>query len=250
MLDLRTFWSSTMAMEDKMRGLIGLGRYPLDRPASPEYDQLVEHARNDLATEGMFNLPGFLRPGVADRLAAELHPALQQVETVNHTLCAGQLGTSDLVAIHDDALLIRFLTVAMKRPGLHAMADPLARLNVMAYRAGEALNWHFDRSEFTTTLLLQAPDAGDSFEYRTDLRSDTDPNHDGVAALLQDRDPRKQSLDLAAETLSVFRGRNTAHRVTPVMGARHRVVAVFSCYDRPGVLFSAEERMGFYGRAA
>ncbi|KAG1702812.1 50S ribosomal protein L21 [Nymphon striatum] len=27
----------------------------------------------------------------------------------------------------------------------------------MAYKEGETLNWHFDRSEFTTTLLLQAP---------------------------------------------------------------------------------------------
>jgi hypothetical protein len=37
------------------------------------------------------------------------------------------------------------------------MADPLARLNAMAYGEGQGLNWHFDRAEFTTTLLLQAP---------------------------------------------------------------------------------------------
>ena len=28
-----------------------------------------------------------------------------------------------------------------------------------------------------------------------------------------------------------------------------RMIAIFSCYERPGVLFSEEERAGFYGRA-
>ncbi len=43
---------------------------------------------------------------------------------------------------------------------LHTMDRPLARVNVMAYGEGQALNWHFDRSEFTTTLQLEQPDAG------------------------------------------------------------------------------------------
>ena len=120
----------------------------------------------------------------------------------------------------------------------------------MAYRQGEALNWHFDRAEFTTTLLLQAPDEGGIFEYRTDLRSDDDPNYDGVARLLQGRDPLKRSLHLSAGTLNVFRGRNTAHRVTPVKGSRERLIAVFSYFEQPGVTFTDEERIGFYGRAA
>ncbi len=36
--------------------------------------------------------------------------------------------------------------------------------------------------------------------------------------------------------------------MTPVAGARERIIAVFSFYERPGVLFSDEERIGFYGR--
>ena len=64
------------------------------------------------------------------------------------------------------------------------MDDRIAGANVMTYYDGEGLNWHFDRSEFTTTLLLQAPSAGGAFEYLRDLRSEDDPNYDGVAALL------------------------------------------------------------------
>jgi hypothetical protein len=112
------------------------------------------------------------------------------------------------------------------------------------------LNWHFDRSEFTTTLLLQAPDDGGSFQYRRDLRSDGDPNYDGVAALVRGEDPDVRTLALTAGTLNVFKGKNTAHRVTPVVGERDRVIAVLSYYEQPDVMFSKEERVGFYGRAS
>ena len=54
----------------------------------------------------------------------------------------------------------------------------------------------------------------------------------------------------AVTPLNVFRGKNTAHRVTPVEGGTDRMIAVFSFYDRPGVRMTAEEQKGFYGRAA
>ena len=146
--------------------------------------------------------------------------------------------------------LQRFLAATMGKTRLHVMQDPLARTNVMAYRAGEALNWHFDRSEFTTTLLLQASERGGDLEYRTDLRSDDNPNYDGVARLLEGRDPEAKILRMKPGTLNVFRGKNTAHRVTTVEGNRERMIAVFSYYEKPGVMFSDEERIGFYGRAA
>ena len=103
------------------------------------------------------------------------------------------------------------------------MDDPPARVNVMSYHHGEAFNWHFDRSEFTTTLLLQAPDASGEFQYRSGLRTPADPNLDGVARLLDGRDPEVRSLTLAAGTLNVFKRRNTAHRTSPVIGPRERL---------------------------
>ena len=180
-------------------------------------------------------------------LAAD-HPALQRFETANQTVCADQIPDSLLCQIYEWPPLRAFLAATMDKPELHLMADPLARTNVMAYRDGEALNWHFDRSEFTTTLLLQAPEAGGDFQYRCDLRSDRDPNYAGVARLLSGADTAVKTLPLTAGTLNVFKGRNTAHRVTPVIGARDRMIAVFSYYERPGVTFSTAERLGFYGR--
>lgn len=261
-----------------MREILDLDRYPIDRPGSPAAQALVERCRAALKADGMFNLDGFVRPAAIARAASELlpmsasgsythqrrhnvyfrksvegltadHPALQQFDTINHTLCGDQLAGTIVQRIYDYEPLPAFLAEVLELPALYLMEDPLARANVMEYRAGEALNWHFDRSKFTTTLLIQAPEAGGEFEYRSGLRTDADPNYDGVAAMLAGRDPAIRVNHLAAGTLNVFAGKNTLHRVSPVRGERSRLIAVYSYYDRPGVVFSAEERLGFYGRA-
>ncbi len=256
---------------------IDLDRFPINARGSAAYMALVARSRAELAARGMFDLEGFLRPAAREAIVAEAgpgfetdaftharrhniyfrrvtnlppdHPALREVETVNDTLCADVAG--GLIArVYEYAPLAAFLAEVMEKPALYVMADPLARVNVMRYAAGQALNWHFDRSEFTTTLLLQAPERGGAFEYRTGLRSEDDPHYDGVARLLRGADPEVRSLSPEAGTLNVFRGKNTAHRVTAVEGSVPRIVAVFSYYERPGVMFSDEERVGFYGRAA
>ncbi len=260
-----------------MHDILDLDRYPLHEPDSPACAGLVAQSRAKLDADGLFNLDGFLRQdamtetvaALAPRFATESftherthniyfrrdldlpgdHPALRQNRTVNHTLCADQMPGTPILALYGWAPFVDFLAAVMDKPALFPMADPLAAVNAMEYRAGEALNWHFDRSEFTTTLLLQAPGSGGDFEYVKDLRSDDDPNYDGVARLLNGQEPTR-ILPVAPGTLNVFRGKNTAHRVTPVAGPRPRIIAVFSYFDRPGVTFSAEERLGFYGRAA
>ncbi|XDA97418.1 2OG-Fe(II) oxygenase [Sulfitobacter sp. LCG007] len=262
-----------------MRDILDLERYPLDQPGTKAWFDLVEGCRADLAREGMFNLEGFVRPDALVRAMDEVgpvmrtlafvhrrmhnvyfrdtveglapdHPALQKVSTVNHTVCADQIADSVPAWIYEWPQFAVFLSAAMAKPTLFTMRDPLARLNVMRYGDGEALNWHFDRSEFTTTLLLQEPSGGGEFQYRPDLRTQSEPNHDGVARVLEGSDPQVKSMTLAAGTLNVFRGRNTLHRVTPCIGPLSRYIAVYSYYERPGVTFSKEEQIGFYGRAA
>ena len=258
--------------------IIDLTRYPLHRPGSDAWQQMVDRCRAELARQGMFDLAGFMRPAAREQAIAELlpvieaaaftharrhniyfrnaveglapdHPALATHETKSHTICGDQMAESLVMRLYDWPEFARFMAAVMDKPVLYTMADPLARVNTMGYRAGESLNWHFDRSEFTTTLLLQAPLAGGAFEYRRDLRSASDPNYGGVAKMLAGDDPQVRRIRLAAGALNVFRGRDTAHRVTPVEGARMRIISVFSLYDRPGVNFTPEERTGFYGRA-
>jgi hypothetical protein len=260
-----------------MHDIIDLDRYPIHQPGSDAFDALVATCRADLVRDGMINLEGFLNPAALSTTLSQLgprfqtdahtharkhniyfrkdvpglspdHPALALQDTVNHTLCADQIDGA-LHSLYTWPAFAAFLAATMDKPALFMMDDPLASMNAMAYRNGEGLNWHFDRSEFTTTLLLQAPESGGVFEYRTDLRSDDAPNYDGVARLLTRQDPLMRGLTLQAGTLNVFRGRNTAHRVTPVGGETARMIAVFSFYDRPGVRMTPDEQRGFYGRA-
>jgi hypothetical protein len=261
-----------------MHELIDLDRYPLDQPGSPAWVDLVAACKEKLAKEGLFNLPGFVRENAIEETVRTLkltlasdafvharrhniyfkksidglpdtHPALREFETSNRTICADQMGQAVVIRLYEWPPFAQFLAAVMDKPELFVMADPLARVNVMSYSEGQALNWHFDRSDFTTTLLLQGAETGGDFEYDKDLRSDDDRNYDGVADLLEGR--RTPTLmHLTPGTLNIFRGKNTAHRVTPVKGATDRIIAVFSYYDRPGVQFSDEERIGFYGRAS
>ncbi|TNF86780.1 MAG: 2OG-Fe(II) oxygenase, partial [Gammaproteobacteria bacterium] len=182
-----------------MDKLIDLERYPLDRLDSADGETLVARCIADLEAKGMFTLEGFMRreiidailPELLDKIASESftharehniyfdddipdlpadHPALARVETVNHTLCGDQIA-EPLRQIYLWPGLADFLARVMGKPALYPMADPLACANVMGYYEGEGLNWHFDRSEFTTTLLLQSPLQGGDFQYRHALRS-------------------------------------------------------------------------------
>jgi hypothetical protein len=272
---------NTADTETAARGIadiVDLDAYPIDAADSPRGRALIKSCRADLAADGMFNLEGFVRPAALARSVAALtlllerdsfrharrhniyfrksvpelapdHPALAESETAHRTICADQFADDPLCRLYEFPPLIDFIRRVTGQPALYAMADPLARLNVMSYGDGQGLGWHFDRSVFTTTILLQAPDAGGVFEYRTDLRSDENPNYPGVARLLAGEDARLRRLPVKAGTLNVFKGRNTAHRVTAVSGDKDRIIAVFSYYPQPNVLFSADERVGFYGRA-
>lgn len=260
-----------------MHDFLDLEAFPLNQTDSAAYGALVARCKADLARDGMFNLDGFLRPEAALAEAAahapkmasesfnharhhniyfkksvpdldEDHPALKLHETSNNTLCSDQLTGSRVSQIYQWPPFVAFLAEVMEKDKLHPMADPLAAFNVMAYAEGQALNWHFDRSEFTVTLLLQAPEIGGIFEYRTDLRTADDPNYDGVADLLNGQDPLMRQMNVMPGTLNVFKGVNTPHRVTQVQGPRARMIAVLTYYERPGAMFTQTEQLGFYGR--
>jgi hypothetical protein len=265
------------AAQQQMRHLLNLERYPIDRLGSPEGVDLVDHCRAALLEHGMFDLVGFVQAAAIPQLLAQVwpridsegyrharrhniyfrdqipgladdHPVLAQFETAHRTLSGDQLTATAIERIYEWPPLRDFLSRVMDLPRLFLMDDALARLNVIGYGPGDALNWHFDRSQYTTTLLIRAPEAGGEFQYRSSLRSDTDPNYEGVARVVTGHDSGIAVHSMGAGTLNVFAGRNTAYRVTAVRGETSRLVAVFSYYDREGVSMSRAERIGFYGR--
>ncbi len=257
--------------------LLDLARYPIHLLEEDAGQDLVADSRDELLTQGTFHLPGFLLPGALRDCVGELEqrfdnayrhaqehdiyfarqplqppppPGVQQKLTTRHyTLTCDQLAGTVIRRVYEWQPLCDFLAQVFDTSRLYPMADPLARLNVMGYVDGDRLGWHFDRAKYTVTLALQEAAEGGLFQYRRNLRSDADPNYDGVIRLLAGHDEEIDTLPLPAGTLNVFAGRYSPHCTTPVQGDVMRMVAVLSFVDEPDYRFSAQDRRQFYGRA-
>ena len=157
-----------------MREILHLDRWPLHELDGLQGLALVERCREELRDVGMFSLDALVRPEALETSVAEVapvlatsafthsrdhniyfvdeidgldpdHPALRRFTTVNHTICGDQIPKSVISRIYEWQPLIDFLAATMGKSRLYPMADPLGRINVMAYHDGDQLNWHFDR---------------------------------------------------------------------------------------------------------
>lgn len=254
---------------------LDLDRFPLHRPDSAGYQNLVDAKQEDWTRNGAFSLPGFMAKGDTDKAAKELLSAFDTVSyrhrkahnvyfsspskslptdlaeptlfTSHSSLTGDQLVGTAIRAVYDWDPLCDFLRRVMQLPALYRMADPMACLNVMSYGPGDGLDWHFDRAGFAVTILLQAAEEGGAFEYRRNLRSDDDPNYDGVRRVLSGSDDTIRRSQAEPGTLTVFAGRQSVHRVAPVLGGT-RVMAVLSFMEQADYQYSTEDRIRFYGR--
>jgi predicted 2-oxoglutarate/Fe(II)-dependent dioxygenase YbiX len=153
------------------------------------------------------------------------------------------------MAIYNSAEFQSFIAAVVGENALYPYADPLSSVNVHYANDGQELNWHFDNSEFAITLLLQSPQAGGVFEYVKNLRDADagDMNYDGVSAVVEGRTP-VEKLDINPGTLVLFRGRNSMHRVTPIIGDTQRILVVLAYNSEPNIALSETARQTFYGR--
>ena len=140
-----------------------------------------------------------------------------------------------------------FVGAVLGKPRLHRFADPLGACSVNVFVDGGEHGWHFDESEFTVTLMLQAPESGGAFEYVPRIRGRADEK--AIVAKVLDGDrSRVLQLPFTAGTLLIFGGRQTLHRVARVSGARPRLVPVLTYAERPGLKNSESVRKLFWGR--
>ncbi len=91
---------------------------------------------------------------------------------------------SDLHSLYNSDVFRSFIAQLVGEQALFEYADPLSPINVHCAVEGQELNWHFDNSEFSIILLLQAPLAGCEFEYLRDAEK-SDMNFSGVQAVIE-----------------------------------------------------------------
>ena len=246
---------------------INLARYPLDKADSDAYRLLVSTKRCELDSRQYCTMPGFLLDQQRREIVAAVESQQQNTHRAdsqrnvylertrspslaeNHPKNIFARGCYNMMGAHllqeDSPLkglyywqpMQQFIADIVGEQKLFPSADPCQPVNVLCQGAGDRSAWHFDSSNaFTMTLMLQAPQAGGEFELAPNTRSDVDPNYDEVAKLLLGDESKVIRVSRAEGELVIFRGCNSAHRVTQVEGDRLRLMCVMVYESEPGVI--------------
>lgn len=262
----------------KPENLVDLERYSLSRPGTPSYEDLVEKVRASLSEEGLASLPGFLRPDAVELMAFEAealaplaYPGPTEatpyffnydvggdVEADHPTRRRGRRALSqvayDLIptesALHrlyHWPLLPAFLAHVFGHEMLYRTADAYQSLNISVMDEGGCQQWHFDRSHFVTTLLLQAPESGGEFEYVPNLREDANEHFERVKAVLDGAVGGLRRIAIEPGTLNLFKGHYSMHRVTEVRGSRRHLQTILAYSPEPNVQGSLKSSILHYG---
>ena len=155
-----------------------------------------------------------------------------------------------LLSVYQDPRVIALVQAVTGVENLHLSDDPLGKCSINVFKKGWAHGFHFDESEFSTTIMLQKPEAGGVFQYTDRLRkSDSQMVYEQVEKVVENEEGLS---DLVFEpgTLSVFSGRYSQHRVTDVVGEIDRLVAVLTYAQKEGYRNSPEVQRMFWGRSA
>ncbi len=260
-------------------GIVDLDAFPIHDLDDDAGRALVRDCRRQLAETGVCALPGFIRPeavaamvalagSLADKawksdqthtvyfepvdetVPAE-HPRARTVRSAKHGIAYDYIpADAPLRRLYESDDLTRFIAEVLGKPVLYRSADPLDALQVTTFRPGDELGWHFDRSEFSVTVMYQPAEKGGEFLYVPNLRSGDDPNYDGVRRVLDGDRTDVKVLPGAPGTLAFFHGHDALHWVTPIEGDTPRINTVLTYGERPDMRLNDLTSQLFYGRTS
>jgi alkylated DNA repair dioxygenase AlkB len=259
--------------------VVDLGTYPIHDLGSEQGRALIARCRQELTDTGVCNLPGFIRPEAVARMveiAGELagkawqsgqehtvyfepanqtagpgDPRRRTVRSAKHGIAYDYIPAGAPVRrLYESDDMTAFIAAALGKDRLYRSADPLDALQITAFEPGDELGWHFDRSEFSVTVMYQTADSGGEFVYVPGLRSDDNPNYDQVAAVLAGDQARVRPMPNSPGTLAFFHGHDALHRVTPVTGSRPRINSVLTYGEVPGMRLNDLTSKLFYRRTS
>lgn len=176
------------------------------------------------------------------------HPRRQRHLTTVGSVAYDNIPDQDLLhtLYHWDPLK-DFIAGVLGKPKLHRFADPLGACSINVFETGGRHAWHFDESQWTVTLMLQAPEQGGAFEYIKGIRG-ADDEYDQLGRALDGDRANIVHLPFNPGTLLIFNGNDTLHQVTEASGDRLRLVPVLCFSEKPNAANSEEVRQLFWGR--
>jgi len=256
--------------------MVDLQRYPIADLATAEGTAFADQCRQQYLETGLCMLPSFITAEAQQFLTEEANNISGNAYFCRNTHNAyltrqdSSLSASDVAnrqeqtyvgsvpydQIAEDTHLRQlycwdplkdFIGYVLDKNEFYRFADPLGACSINVFVNGGEHGWHFDESEFTVTLMLQAPESGGAFEYVPKIRGAV--NEKVIVTSVLDGD-RSQVVELpfSAGTLLIFGGQQTIHRVTRVHGERPRLVPVL-CYSEQAHQKNSEAvRKLFWGR--
>lgn len=247
--------------------IIDLENYPVDQAGTTRYRELLAEGREALDEVALFSMPGFIRPEIVRRMARELDQLVMVSSRYDQNRNAYAYGLDDpgraaghphdrlhkcaynqvlnyqipndspLRQVYFWQPLTDFLGQLCGYDSFYRSDCPHLALTSKIAGDGDTDGWHYDSNDVVFSILLQAPEAGGVFEYAPYIRSESDENYDDVTRLFDDPETQARRPDMAPGNLTVFKGDLSMHRVTPVVGTRRRIVALFSYDRKPGTTF-------------
>lgn len=259
------------------QGLVDLEAYPILDLANPKTKEVISKAKYQLDKVGAAEMPGFLTHEGIERLVKESvqlenaaywnaltgNAYLDEPENSlpeNHvrrwreSTSLGAVGYDQfpehflLRKIYEWECFINFIGEVLSLPKLYRYADPMGALNLSVMKQRDYLRWHFDQSDFVTSLSVRNSEKGGDFEYAPRIRGPQNENYDEVGKLLKGDRSRVVTIPNHPGTLLVFQGRYSIHRVTEIQGKTSRLIGLFGYADKPGVMSSDYLRKIRYGR--
>ncbi len=275
----REFAAMSISTSARPQELIDLARYPILDLNAPAALGLARECREQLDRTGACELPGFLKREAVELLVREGdalsslayhsvargtpyleppdpalpedHPRRILDDTSVGVVAYDQFPADSLMRrLYERDDLMAFIGAALGKEKLYRYADPFGALNLAVMRDGERLHWHYDMTDFVTSIALRAADRGGDFEYVPLIRSASNENYPRVKRLLLGDNSQVVRVPMHAGTLLLFEGRNSIHRVTPIHGDTTRLVALLAYDTKPGTCSSKLLQKSRYGRTA
>ncbi len=269
-----------MALENQwFQGLVDLEVYPILDLENRKIKEVISRAKCQLDQLGAAEMTGFLTPHGVKKLTEESvqmeqsaywnaltgNAYLDEPEASlpeNHirrwteSTSLGAVGYDQfpehflLRRIYEWEPFMNFIREVLSLPKLYRYADPMGALNLSVMKKGDYLRWHFDQSDFVTSLAVRNSEVGGEFEYAPRIRAPKNENYEDVGKLLKGDRTKVVTIPNHPGTLLVFQGRYSIHRVTEIQGETSRLIGLFGYADEPGVMSSDYLRKIRYGRTS
>jgi hypothetical protein len=260
--------------------LVDLQRYPIHDLEHPSTQALVTKCKSKLQATGACILPEFLTADGLRRMVGEARAVAPRAHWGGRSNGTAYLEPPDMsfpeshprrrtqfssvgAIAYDlipptDALrllyewdgLLAFIAAVVDRAPIYRYADPLGALNIAVMKDGDSLLWHYDQTDFVTSILLQDCEAGGDFEYVPMIRDTGNENYDRVRRLLDGDHSEVERLALEPGTFAFFEGRQSIHRVAPISGPTDRYIGLLGFDTKPDTNSSERLKMRRYGRIA